>query len=87
MRTTAPRSWAKPGAPKATRITAPTFGDGLANIHTAMAAYPNFGEYVFAGEDHTSIQSSAYATRTSGNVPLTTWVAGIVNGAVTNVSP
>jgi hypothetical protein len=49
-------------------LTEATFTAGLLDIRAQLASQPNFGEFVFAGADHTTIQSAAFYTRVSGAV-------------------
>jgi hypothetical protein len=64
------------------------YTQGLDDMRTKLQSYTNFGAFLFSGTDHTSLESTAFDTRTAGNVKLTDWVAQIVNNAkVTNVGP
>ncbi len=65
------------------------FEQGLLDIRTEMASYPNFGLFAFPGTDHTSLEDSNFDSRVAGDAgyPLTTWTADIVDGGVLNVGP
>ncbi len=66
-----------------------TFAMGQLDTRTQLAAYPNFGSFLFSGTEHTSLKGPAYETRTAtdGGLPLTTWVGALVDGTVTNAGP
>lgn len=74
-------------------LDAGTFTAGLDDIRTQLAPLPNFGSFIFAGTDHTTIQSTAFYTRTTttpdgGTVALTDWIAALLaTSNVTNEGP
>jgi hypothetical protein len=43
-----------------------TFTAGLQDLRSKMAAYPNFGSFVFTGTEHTSLGSNQGLARTAG---------------------
>jgi hypothetical protein len=61
----------------------PTFTAGLADIREQLASNSRYEEFLFAGTDHTTIQSAAFYTRRSGiqGLSMTDWVAGLLGGA------
>jgi pectinacetylesterase len=77
--------------------TNPMFEAGLLDIRAKLAPYPNFGEFIFAGTDHTSIQRAVFYTRTAGGgdggaeggagMLMTDWVKDLLNGTATNPGP
>jgi hypothetical protein len=78
------------------QLTAAQFTAGLLDIRTKLAAYPNFGEFLFPGTDHTSLQSAAFYTRTAGGsdagadaggMLMTEWVASLLASRAVNVGP
>jgi hypothetical protein len=78
------------------QLTGAQFSEGLLDIRTKLAAYPNFGEFLFPGTDHTSIQSAAFYTRTAGGsdagadaggMLMTEWVASLLAGRAVNAGP
>ncbi|MCL2448721.1 MAG: hypothetical protein FWD17_07235, partial [Polyangiaceae bacterium] len=75
-------------------LTAGTFTAGLTDIRTQLATYSNFGEYVFSGTRHTTLESSADldaqtvpAAADAGTVALTDWISGLVAGHATSAGP
>jgi hypothetical protein len=46
--------------------TQTTFTGGLLDIRKKLASQKNYGEFIFTGADHTSIQSDQFYTRTAG---------------------
>ena len=69
---------------------------GLLDIRAKLAPYPNFGEVLFQGTDHTSTQSAAFYTRTAGGgdagvdgggMLMTDWVAALLAGNAVNAGP
>ena len=70
------------------QLSAATFTAGLQDIRTQLAGYSNFGVFIFQGTDHTTLESAAsFDSRTAANVNLSTWIAQLVGGQVTNVGP
>jgi hypothetical protein len=80
-------------------IAAGVYASGLTDISTQVAS-SSFGEFLFPGTKHTSIQDSTFYTQTAGGdggadgggegsvgLPMTTWVTGIISGKVTNAGP
>jgi hypothetical protein len=76
-----------------TALTGPMFTAGLLDSRMKLAAYPNFGGFIFDGSDHTTLGGAQFDTRTAGGgdaatVNLYDWVSTLVNnGTVTNVGP
>jgi hypothetical protein len=76
-----------------TPLSGATFTAGLSDIRTQLAPPSNFGAFLFAGINHTTIQSAAFYTRTSGGqgggagTSMTDWVTGLLGGAATNAGP
>jgi hypothetical protein len=77
-------------------LSGDTFTAGLDDIRTKLAAYPNFGEYVFSGTRHTTIENTADfdslsvgadAGTDAGGVAVTAWMAQILAGHASNVGP
>ncbi len=69
-------------------LTAQDFTSGLTNIQSRMSNYTNFGAFIFQGTDHTTLDTAAsFDSRTAANVNLTSWLAQLVGGTVTNVGP
>jgi Pectinacetylesterase len=50
------------------QVSAGVFESGLLDIRTRLSKDKNFGEFLFVGTDHTSIQGPEFYTRTSGDV-------------------
>lgn len=72
----------------AATLSEATFAAGLEDIRTQMSDYSNFGSFIYAGKDHTSLENAtAFDTRTAGDTKLTTWIANLIAGQVTNVGP
>jgi hypothetical protein len=76
------------------QVSASVFGAGLLDIRTKLAAEKNYGEFLFNGTDHTSIQDAVFYTRTAGGndagvggVLMTDWVKGLLAGKPTNPGP
>jgi hypothetical protein len=79
-------------------VSASVYGAGLLDIRTTLASSSNFGEFLFAGTQHTSTQGPSFYTVTAGGtadggadagagVLLTTWVQGLISGTATNPGP
>jgi len=63
------------------------FTVGLQDMESRLGSYSNAGAFVFSGSAHTSLQGSAFYTRTAGGVVLNEWVRDLLNGSVTSVGP
>ena len=73
---------------EAAALTESTFAGCLQDMRTELAGDSNFGTFVFSGTDHTTLQTAAtFDSRTSGTVTLTSWIAQLLGGSVTNVGP
>jgi hypothetical protein len=82
-----------------TQETAAIFTSGLLDVRTQLASQPNYGEFIFTGTDHTTIQNADFYTRTSGNqdggpqadggagMLMTDWAKGLLAGTATNAGP
>jgi Pectinacetylesterase len=75
-------------------VSATMFTAGLLDSRMKLAAYSNFGSFIFQGTAHTSLgATSTYDTVMAGGgdaatVQLSDWVKALVNGGtVTNVGP
>jgi hypothetical protein len=77
----------------ATQETGAVFTAGLLDVRAKLASQANYGEFVFTGTDHTSIQGAEFYTRTAGGaeggapVLMTDWVTGLLSGTATNPGP
>jgi hypothetical protein len=75
------------------QVSAMTFTAGLLDSRAKLAAYSNFGSFIFQGTAHTSLQGTTLDTVMAGGgdaatVKLSDWVTALVNnGTVTNVGP
>ncbi len=80
------------------QLSGATFTAGMEDIRTKLSAEKNFGEFLFVGTDHTTIQSAAFYPRTAGGpsdagvdggpaVLMTDWVTGLLAGKPTNPGP
>jgi len=56
------------------QLTPAQFAAGLLDIRAQLASYPNFGEFLFQGTDHTSTQSADFYTRTAGGAGAGGWL-------------
>jgi hypothetical protein len=91
--------WNADACDDAAALTGATFTAGLLDIRAQLGPQSNFGEFLFAGSDHTTIQSSVFYTRRSGSqaeagqldggegILMTDWVAGLLAGTPTNTGP
>ncbi len=91
--------WGANACTGTTAMTGATFTEGLLDVRAQLAPESNFGEFIFPGIDHTSIQSAAFYTRLSGSedagtegdagagTSMTDWVAGLLRGTATNTGP
>jgi hypothetical protein len=81
-----------------TPVSASVYGAGLLDIRSKLASESNYGEFLFPGTKHTSIQDPSFFTQTSTEggdagtdagpgVLLTDWVAQLVAGTAANVGP
>jgi hypothetical protein len=68
-------------------LSAATFTAALTDMEQELMPYPNSGAFLFAGTDHTTLETAALDTRTAGGVKLTDWLATLLLGTVTNVGP
>lgn len=75
------------------QLTEATFTAGLEDIRTQLAPFPNFGEYIFSGTRHTTLESTSdFDTQSvpaadGGTVLLTDWTGQIVAGHASNAGP
>jgi hypothetical protein len=73
--------------------SATTFGDGLNDIRTKLAAEHNLGTFYFPGTDHTSLGDDSFYQRDTtsldggAGVLLTSWVGSLVHGTTYNAGP
>jgi len=56
-------------------------------MDSRLSSYSNAVAFLFSGSAHTSLQGSAFYTRTAGGVVLNEWVRDLLNGSVTSVGP
>jgi hypothetical protein len=69
-------------------LPAATFTAGLQDIRAHMADQINFGTFVFSGTDHTTLlDSTTFDTRKTADMTLTSYIASLIAGQVSNVGP
>ncbi|MEM9694329.1 MAG: pectin acetylesterase-family hydrolase [Myxococcota bacterium] len=69
-----------------TPISEDDFTDGLDGFRTEVEGR-NFGTYYQNGSQHTVLRSDGLYRTEVGEVPLTTWIADLLEGRTSNVSP
>jgi hypothetical protein len=63
------------------------FADGIYSLRTQMSVHPNWGTYVIGGTSHTSLSFLSYYLTTVNGIRMVDWVASILDGQTSHVSP
>jgi hypothetical protein len=63
------------------------FRDGLYSLRTQMSVHPNWGTYLIGGTAHTTLSFPTYYLTTVNGIRMVDWVANMLDGQRSHVSP
>ena len=63
------------------------FEDGLYTLRTQLSVHPNWGTYFLEGTSHTSLSFPTYYLTTVNGIRMVDWVANMLEGERSHVSP
>jgi hypothetical protein len=63
------------------------FQDGLYSLRTQMSVHPNWGTYLIGGTAHTTLSFPTYYLTTVNGIRMVDWIANMLEGQRSHVSP